>query len=161
MIWLQMKCWRGFSFVWSTWNPKSQIQCILQIFQVNFSGFLAMDSQEVYDVSDKTRYTFKKHPFVSFLDDSIGAFSKVLENVLHVEDIHSYIHWKIKSIRDVEIHKEIEKMCNKDLTLKPKYMRLNELNLVKYMFYTKLNNHEWTRIILSRVHDDQLWLGDA
>ena len=62
-----------------------------------------MASQEVYDVSDRNRYTFKKHLFVSFLDDPIGAFSKVLETILHVEDIHSYIHCKIESIGDVEI----------------------------------------------------------
>ena len=29
------------------------------------------------------------------------------------------------------------------------------------MFYTEFDNHEWTRIILSRVHDDLLWLGDS
>ena len=101
-----------------------------------------MASQEVYDISDKNRYTFKKHPFVSFLDDLIGAFSKVLENVLHVEDIHSYIHCKIERIGAIEIHKEVEKMCNNDLSLKPKYANLEELNLIKYMFYIEFNNHE-------------------
>ena len=29
------------------------------------------------------------------------------------------------------------------------------------MFYMNFNNNEWTRIILSRVHDDFLWLGDS
>ena len=29
------------------------------------------------------------------------------------------------------------------------------------MFYIEFDNHEWTRIISSRVHDDFLWLGDA
>ena len=28
------------------------------------------------------------------------------------------------------------------------------------MFYMGFDNHEWTRIILSRIHDDLLWLGD-
>ena len=115
-----------------------------------------MTSQEVYDVSDKNRYTFKRHPFISFLDDTIGAFSKVPKNVLHVEDIRSYIHCKFESIGDAKIHKELEKMCNNILTLKREYASLNELNLVKYMFYIEFNNHEWTRIILSRVHDDLL-----
>ena len=77
-----------------------------------------MESQEVHDVSDRTRYVFKKNPFVSLLDDPIGAFSKVSDNVLHVEDIHSYIHCKIRSIGDSKIHRELEKMCNNDLTAK-------------------------------------------
>ena len=54
-----------------------------------------MGSQEDYDVSERPRYTFKKHPFVSLLDDLLGAFLHVLKNVLHVEDIRSYIHCKI------------------------------------------------------------------
>ena len=29
------------------------------------------------------------------------------------------------------------------------------------MFYTNFENHEWTGIILSRVHGDLLWLGDS
>lgn len=28
------------------------------------------------------------------------------------------------------------------------------------MFYTKFDNHYWTQIILSRVHDDMFWLAD-
>ena len=73
----------------------------------------------MFDISDRPRYTFKKHPFFSLLDDPIGAFLQVLKNVLHVEDIRSYIHCKIESIGDTEIHKELEKMCNNDLSRKP------------------------------------------
>ena len=120
-----------------------------------------MESQEVHDVSDRTRYVFKKHPFVSLLDDLMGKFSKVPDNVSHVEDICSYIHYKIESISDFEIHRELEKMCNNDLNLKPEYASLDKLNLVKYMFYIEFDNHEWTKIILSRVYNDLLWLGDA
>ena len=120
-----------------------------------------MERQEVFNISDRPRYNFKKHPFVSLLSDPIGAFLQVPKNVLHVEDIRSYIHCKIESIGDTEIHKELERICNNDLSLKPEYVYLEELNLVKHMFYTDFDNHEWTRINLSRVHDDLLWLGDS
>ena len=59
-----------------------------------------MARQEVYNVSNRPRYNFKKHSFVSFLEDPIGAFSQVLENVLHFKDIRRYIHYKIESIGD-------------------------------------------------------------
>ena len=62
-----------------------------------------MVSQRVYDVSDKTMYEFKKHLFVSLLDDPIGTFFQAPKNVLHVEDIRNYIHCKIESIGDEEI----------------------------------------------------------
>ena len=38
---------------------------------------------------------------------------------------------------------------------------IQDLNLVKYMFYTKFDNHEWTQIILSKIHDNIFLLGDA
>ena len=115
-----------------------------------------MASQEVFNISNRPRYNFKKYPFVSLLDDPIGAFLQVPKNVLHVENIRIYIHCKIEIIGDVEIHKELEKMYDNDLSLKLKYANLEPLNLVKYMFYTEFENHKWTRIILSRVHDDLL-----
>ena len=52
-------------------------------------------------------------------------------------------------------------MCNNDLSLKLEYAHIEDLNLEKYIFYTKFDNHEWTQIILSRIHDDMFWLGDA
>ena len=52
-------------------------------------------------------------------------------------------------------------MCNNNLSLKSEHAYLEQLNLVKHMFYTNFDNHEWTRIILRRVHDDLLWLGDS
>ena len=30
--------------------------------------------------------------------------------------------------------------------------------MVKQIFYTDFENEEWVRIVLSRVHDDLLWL---
>ena len=86
---------------------------------------------------------------------------QVPKNILHVEDIRSYIHCKIESIGYTEIHKELERIYNNDLSLKPKYAYLEQLNLVKHMFYMDFDNYEWTRIMLRRVGDDLLWLGDS
>ena len=38
---------------------------------------------------------------------------------------------------------------------------MERLNLVKHMFYMGLDNQDWIKIILSRIHDDLLWLGDS
>ena len=67
-------------------SPKMQNWGILQIHQAH-STYSAMVSQEMYDVSDRPRYTLKKNPFVSLLDDPLGAFLQVPKNVLHIEDI--------------------------------------------------------------------------
>ena len=80
-----------------------------------------MANQGVCSISDRPRYNFKSYPIISLIDDLVGAFSHVLDNVLHVEDIRGYIHCKMESIGDVDIHKDLEKICNNDLTLKPEY----------------------------------------
>ena len=95
------------------------------------------------------------------VDDPLGMFSRVLENVLHVEDIRGYNHYKIKGIGDSDIHRDLEKICRNDLSLKPEFAYLERLNLVKHVFYTNFDNQDWIRIILSRIHDDLLWLGDS
>ena len=86
------------------------------------------------------------------LNNPIGAFSRVSKNYLHVEDIRSYIHYKIESIGDSKIHN--------DLSLKYEHKYLERLNLVKHMFNKNFDSNEWKIIIHSRVHDDFLWLGD-
>ena len=71
---------------------------------------------------------------------------------------HIFLHYKIESIGDFEIQKELENMRNNDLSLKFERKYLEHLNLVKNMFYIDFDNNEWTRIILSRMHDYFLWL---
>ena len=120
-----------------------------------------MVSQGVFSISDRSRYNFKSYPFISLVDDPVGAFSCIPDNILHVEDICGYIHYKMESIGDADIYKDLEKICKNDLSLKPEYARLERLNLVKKMFYTDFENEEWVRIVLSRVHDDLLWLKES
>lgn len=95
------------------------------------------------------------------MDDPLGVFSQIHSNVLHVEDSQSYIHCNFERIGDEDIHKDLGVMCNNDLTLKSEYAHLSELNLIKYMSYIVFDNHEWTRFILSRVHDEMFWRGNV
>ena len=43
----------------------------------------------VFDVAEKKRYVFKKHPFNSTLDYLEVAFSRTPMGVMHVEDIRA------------------------------------------------------------------------
>ena len=89
-----------------------------------------MYSQNVCDVSDRPWYVFKKHLFVSLLEDPLGAFLQVLENVLQVEVVKSYIHCKIESIGDDDMHQDLGKNCKNDLTLKSKYAHLGSTIMI-------------------------------
>ena len=101
-----------------------------------------MEKQEVFSVNDQPRYNFKSYPYISLLDDPLGTFSQVLKNVLHIEDIRGYINYKIESIGDSNIHRDLENICKNDLSLKPKFANLERLNLVEHMFYMDFDNQD-------------------
>lgn len=61
----------------------------------------------VSDVSERPRYKFKKHPYVSTKDDPTGAFSQLSHRILHVEDVFSFIYCKFDSLGDNDIHKDL------------------------------------------------------
>ena len=41
-----------------------------------------------------------------------------------------------------------------------RFEHLIELEFFKYHFYCELDIDEWTQIILSRIHDEKLWMQD-
>lgn len=98
-----------------------------------------MKNPIVCDVSKRSRYKSKKHPYVSMEDDPLGAFSQVSKTVLHVEDISLYIHCMFGSIGDNDIHKDLDLVCNGNLSLKQGFAHLKDLNIVKYIFHTEFD----------------------
>ena len=92
-------------------------------------------------MNDRPQYFLKKNPSISLLNDPFSTLLQVPENVLHVKEIRSYIHSKIESIGDEDIHKDLGTMCHNALSLKFEYAHLRKLNLVKCMF-------TWSLIIM-------------
>ena len=77
-----------------------------------------MESTKFFDVSKRPRYRFKKHPFVSLVDHSLGIFSQILSNALHVQDVISYIHYKFERNGDNEIQQDLNEVLDGHLNLK-------------------------------------------
>ena len=44
--------------------------------------------------------------------------------------------------------------------MKQGFQHLEELNIIRYMFYIEFDNHKWSRIILSRIHEGIFSIGD-
>lgn len=70
----------------------------------------------VFDVVERKRYIFKRHPFKSTFDDLEGAFSRTPMGVMHVEDICAYIYCKKEPIGFDRIRAHIETMMKLDKT---------------------------------------------
>ena len=58
------------------------------------------------------------------------------------------------------MNKDVEIVFNHDMTIKPRYEHLKDLDLVRYHFYHELDIEEWKQIILSRIHIRKIWMGD-
>ena len=99
-----------------------------------------------------------KHPFVSLGGDPMGAFLQTLDRVLYVEDIHAFIHYKYELIGDNDIYKDMDEVYNNNKTFKQGYEHIGQLTIAQHMFYEEFEKLYWTRIILSRIHDDMFWV---
>ena len=86
-------------------------------------------------------------------DDPLGSFSQVSNKILHVKDVRAYIHYKFESIGESDIHKYLDLVYNNDQSWKIGFEHVNELNIIKHMFYMEFGNHRWNRIILSIIHE--------
>lgn len=80
---------------------------------------------------------------------------------MYLEDVGSYLTNMFEYIGSDYMNKDIELVSNHDITVKPRFEHLKELNLLKYHFYRELDSDERTQIILSRVHDGKLWMEDS
>lgn len=47
-----------------------------------------------------------------------------------------------------------------DLSFKQGFKHLENLNVTRYMSFKEFGQHEWTRIILSHIHEDMFWVGE-
>lgn len=92
-------------------------------------------------------------------DDPEGAFSLNPHGVLHVEDNRAYIHYTLDIIRNSQIIRDLRDMMDNG-ELKPEFYKLKDLNILQMFEYYEFDKPKWIKIILSRIHDQFIWMGD-
>lgn len=113
-----------------------------------------MDKSLIHNVEDEVRPKLKVNHVKYVSDDPSFMLSKIPKNVIHLEDVGSYLRSMFQNVGEDHISKEFDNIYNQDI----KYLKDN--NLVKLLFYYEFDNEEWTRIILRRIHDGRFWLAD-
>lgn len=79
------------------------------------------------DIKDCPRPEFKQCPQITKVDDSISAFSKVLDGVLYVKDVRAYIHCTLEDLGSSEIKSMyLSTLLNKDGLIKPEFQILKD-----------------------------------
>jgi len=118
-----------------------------------------MDTPNIVKISDRPRPIFKKYPYKSLEVDPLGAFSSVSHGVLHTEDIRVYIHANIEEFGEFRLRDIYHKQLIDDaFELKPKYKGIQEKHFDQFIHFPCFEEDEWVRYVLSRVHDNFLWL---
>lgn len=119
---------------------------------------MKMDTPYLVDVTVRPHPEFKRHPFKSIETDPVRAPSGVPYGVLHVEDVRSYIHYKLEDLGIFAIFDQYRLLCDKNGVLKEQYRRVTDKG-----FHHALNSiddfeDDHVRYVLSHVHDQIIWL---
>lgn len=104
------------------------------------------------------RPIFKIIPKIEKLDDSIGAFSKIMKGVTFAKDRRAYIHCNIEDLGS----KDLKNMFMNVITDKQGVVKLEHM-VVEYLGFINILHmpeflDEIVSYVVSRVHGEFLWL---
>jgi hypothetical protein len=114
----------------------------------------------VHSVLNVERPSLKVNPVKPSEGNSNSTLSVILNNVICLEDVGSYLNSKCETISSHLLSKDMNIIFNQDMSVKPEFEHLRNSDLVKYHFYKDLDVDEWTQIILSGVYDWKIWMGE-
>lgn len=117
-----------------------------------------MDPSLSNDIMEKPSYKLERNPIVNLEDEPVREFSQTINGLLIMEDYRAYIHCKFETIGDYDIVSKIDRIFKQDISFKEVFEHLGKLNVTQVIFHHELKNEEWTRIILSRIHDNKFWI---
>lgn len=91
--------------------------------------------------------------------DPEGAFSQTPYGILHIEDIRAYIYCKYDILGIDDISTQMEYMTDNGV-MREEHKHINQLSIMKILDLCEFDEDEWFKILLSRVHDQFIWIGD-
>lgn len=112
----------------------------------------------IFEVKDRLRPIFKEVPLIAKKEDSTGAFSKIPDGMMYVEDVRAYIHCILEDLGIKGIKSLYQSMIlGSSGTIKPKYKEIEDLGLFGILYILEFKD-EVIRYILSRFHNEFMWL---
>ena len=94
-----------------------------------------MDISIVHNVENEERPKLKVVSMKLVEGNTNSALCITLNNVVYLEDVGSYLNNKFESNGSEYMNKDMELDFDHDMTVKPKFEHLKELDLLKYYFY--------------------------
>lgn len=119
---------------------------------------VGLDTPITVDIKDHPRPVLKKCPQIVKVDDSIGAFSRVPNKVMHIEDVFAYIDCTMEDLGSSEIKTMyMTNLLNKKGSMKPKFQILKDQGFTNILEMLEFED-EMIWYVLSHVHEEFMWL---
>lgn len=110
------------------------------------------------DIKDYPHPIFKQCPQIAKVNDSVGTFSRVLEGVMYVEDVHAYIHYTLDDLGSAEIkNMYIITFLNQDGSMKLEFQIMKDQGFTDILEMSKFED-DMILYVLSQVHGEFIWL---
>lgn len=106
---------------------------------------------------EKPSLKYSLTPKVGFEPDDKTAFSLILNRVLLVEDVRFFTKCRVEELGHVEISDTYDELCT-DGKLDNKFEHIKIKGLTEALVYPRVFKPQWVKLVLSRVHDDFMWL---
>lgn len=129
-----------------------------------FLEILAMKSSlSEMDLSSKLvgRLMVMSEPMEAVKADKIvcyNALSQVPSGVFVKGDLSSYIDFKIEDLGSLSIYTQLKSVCDENGKIQTEYIRVFKKDFHNVAYFLEDFEEEHIRIILSRVHDENMYL---
>lgn len=100
---------------------------------------------------------FKAILDISYKQYSSGVLSMIPPQVLMIQDVKCCYTCKVGSIGDIEIRETYGKLCE-NRVLKDEFKIVETKGLTCALDFPNVFKTEWIKIVLSRIHDNSIWL---
>lgn len=106
---------------------------------------------------EKPSLKYSLTPKVASEPDDKTTFSLIPDRVLLVEDVKFFTKCQVEELGHVEIKDTYDELCT-DGKLDSKYEHIKIKGLTEALTYPHVFKAQWVKLVLSRVHDDFMWL---
>ena len=100
---------------------------------------------------------FRAIPDISYKQDPSGALSMLPPQVLMIQDVRCCYTYKVGNIGDMEIRETYGRLC-KNRVLKEEFKIVERKGLTLALDFPNVFKTKWIKIVLSRIHDNSVWL---
>ena len=92
-----------------------------------------------------------------YKNDPTGTLSMIPSKVVMIHDVRKCYKCKVKGVSDMELREAYEKLCDNGV-LKEEYNIFEKKGLTQALDFPATLKTKWIKIVLSRIHDDYIWL---